>query len=357
MLSKPSTLSPKQTARDSNIELLRIFAILGVIILHYNNETIGGGLRYAAGGSFNRMALYAIESLCICAVNVFILITGYFSCTSTRADLKKAAALLIQVSLFRTATYLFSLMQGVSFSISELFVSLLPVNWFVMLYVGMYLLSPYINLLLSRLSAKGLRALLILSFVLFSLWPTLVYGLEEHHGFFLTGLNTIALAGGDRGYTLIQFLLIYLIGAYIRLSNLKIKLCYSIPLLLASFLLLTLESSQSTATAWAYCNPLVITEAVALFAIFRKLRFKSSVINTLAKSAFTCYLAHIFFLKHYRIEYAVNASPLYMLCHIVFAAISVYLFCFITYVVYSLIAKPVSMLFRRFTVDIRADAS
>ena len=29
--------------RQSNIELLRILSMLGVIILHYNNKTIGGG--------------------------------------------------------------------------------------------------------------------------------------------------------------------------------------------------------------------------------------------------------------------------------------------------------------------------
>lgn len=29
--------------RDSNIELLRILAITGVIVLHYNNPAIGGG--------------------------------------------------------------------------------------------------------------------------------------------------------------------------------------------------------------------------------------------------------------------------------------------------------------------------
>lgn len=30
--------------RDSNIELLRILAIIGVIVLHYNNPAIGGGV-------------------------------------------------------------------------------------------------------------------------------------------------------------------------------------------------------------------------------------------------------------------------------------------------------------------------
>lgn len=32
----------KRRERESNIELLRILAMLGVIILHYNNRDIGG---------------------------------------------------------------------------------------------------------------------------------------------------------------------------------------------------------------------------------------------------------------------------------------------------------------------------
>ena len=35
----------KRRGRESNIELLRILAMLGVIILHYNNPSIGGGYR------------------------------------------------------------------------------------------------------------------------------------------------------------------------------------------------------------------------------------------------------------------------------------------------------------------------
>lgn len=35
--------------RQSNIELLRIMTMCGVIVLHYNNATIGEGLAYAQG--------------------------------------------------------------------------------------------------------------------------------------------------------------------------------------------------------------------------------------------------------------------------------------------------------------------
>ena len=37
-------LSKTVKARQSNIELLRILAIMGVIVLHYNNPLIGGVL-------------------------------------------------------------------------------------------------------------------------------------------------------------------------------------------------------------------------------------------------------------------------------------------------------------------------
>ena len=60
--------------RQSNIELLRIFLMLGVIILHYN----GVGALYSAHG-INYLIVIGLESLCICAVDLFMLISGYFS--------------------------------------------------------------------------------------------------------------------------------------------------------------------------------------------------------------------------------------------------------------------------------------
>lgn len=33
----------EKAERQSNIELLRILTMCGVVILHYNNKTIGGG--------------------------------------------------------------------------------------------------------------------------------------------------------------------------------------------------------------------------------------------------------------------------------------------------------------------------
>ena len=76
-----------KTARQSNIELLRILAIMGVIILHYNNPVIGGGIKFVEKNSMNYYVLYLLESLFACGVNLFMLISGYFMFESSKCSL------------------------------------------------------------------------------------------------------------------------------------------------------------------------------------------------------------------------------------------------------------------------------
>lgn len=79
--------------RESNIELLRILAMLGVIILHYNNPSIGGGVSFVKHGSLNYWFLNIVESIFVCAVNLFMIISAfmiiseYFMASSNKRDL------------------------------------------------------------------------------------------------------------------------------------------------------------------------------------------------------------------------------------------------------------------------------
>ena len=70
----------EKNKRYSNIELLRLLIMLGIIVLHYYNKSIGGRLKYVSYNSINYFILILIESLCICAVDLFMLISGYFYC-------------------------------------------------------------------------------------------------------------------------------------------------------------------------------------------------------------------------------------------------------------------------------------
>ncbi|MBQ8084725.1 MAG: hypothetical protein IJ232_01300, partial [Lachnospiraceae bacterium] len=203
--------------RQSNIELLRIVAIIGVIVLHYNNPSIGGGIAYAQEGSINYYILYFLESLFACGVDLFIIISGYFMCTSYKKNMWRLVELIVQVIIFREALYLVRVaFKSELFSIRGIVSAFIPANYFVILYGVVFILSPYINFLLNRLSEKCFHTLMIVSICLFSVYPTLIDILGEIRGEPFRGLSSIGMYGSQWGYSAINFLLMYLVGAYLR---------------------------------------------------------------------------------------------------------------------------------------------
>ena len=144
--------------RNSSIELLRIIIMHGVIILHYNNGEIGGALLHANPGSINWFYLFFSENLFICAVDLFIMISAYYLTDSQNRKTIKVVELIIQVIVFREAFYVMStLLNKEPLSLKEFLINLLPVNYFVILYGVLYIISPYINILLDHLSRDALK--------------------------------------------------------------------------------------------------------------------------------------------------------------------------------------------------------
>lgn len=124
----------KALDRNTNIDLLKTIASLMVIILHYNNKNIGGGFQYATG--MNLYLLMLFECFCIGAVNIFILISGYFLIESNKRNLGKPLRLLLQVSLFSLLIYFLRVFTGsYTFSITECIGRIIPVNYYVILYI------------------------------------------------------------------------------------------------------------------------------------------------------------------------------------------------------------------------------
>lgn len=98
--------------RLSSIELLRIISMLMVVLLHSNYFTIGivekTDILSEPLPSFCRMFL---EQVCIVAVNVFVLISGWFGISPTA---KGACSLLYQVFFFGIITLVPAIVLGAS---------------------------------------------------------------------------------------------------------------------------------------------------------------------------------------------------------------------------------------------------
>lgn len=349
--------------RDSNIELLRILAILGVIVLHYNNANMGGGLKYVPVGSLKYYLLYLLETIFICGVNVFVLISGYFMSASQKRSIVKPLQLLIQVIVFNVLISAIGWITHHTFSIKNLISALIPVNYFVILYIALYFVSPYINVALTTVSQKSLKYMVVICFCIFSIWPTIVDTVQHIAQTEYKGLSTIGMYGSQWGYSIVNFMLMYMIGGYIRVKELKnenkqtgfsvLKLLVVLFFVVA---LILIWSLWNTSTAWEYCNPLVILESVIIFLLFKKINFKSRIINSLSKATFTTFLAHTFFFRWLHIAEFVNKNALVMLAHIFVSCIAIYIVCYFIWLLYDVITKPIyRFLFKNvksYTVDL-----
>lgn len=90
-----------------------------------------------------------------------------------------------------------------------------------------------------------------------------------------------------------NFILMYLLGAYIRKTDFSLSSKICLPLILLNTLLIYIWTIFDNTVGEEYCNPLVILNAVLIFLLFKNIRIKSKVINRIAAACFTVYIFHI----------------------------------------------------------------
>lgn len=329
--------------RNSSIELLRIFAIIGVIILHYNNSAIGGGFKYVTEGSINQYYLFFSENVFICAVDLFIMISAFYLSGTKKRRFIKIVELNVQVIAFRLAVYVASgIISGNGLSIKSIVGCLLPINYFVILYSVLYILSPYINTLIEKLSRNDFKKLIITLVLIFSVWTFLVDFLENLAGHTFNGLSTVGMYGSQYGYSIVNFILVYFVGAYIKRNEIEIRKVKAIILMVAlisvMYVLSIMEHKVglSGITTWNYNNPLIILLSAVVLLLFMNWNFNSKVINELARGTFTCFLFHGNLITKVHIVDFVNRPLWELVIHQLCVAVGLYLLSYIVYKVYTI---------------------
>jgi surface polysaccharide O-acyltransferase-like enzyme len=157
--------------RQSNIELLRIIAMLMIIAHHfaYNNVYVTAYLF----DTFNGFWLQMMRIGGKIGVSIFVIISGYFLVNSSGFKISKLLKLWLQVLTFSVVSYVISsLVQG-SFDLSfkTIISTLMPLTydrwWFASAYIVLFLLSPFLNKMLHALSRNAYLAMLL---VMLFLW-------------------------------------------------------------------------------------------------------------------------------------------------------------------------------------------
>lgn len=276
--------------RLSNIELLRIISMLMILALHVNFFLLGSPSKAEINLSpIGATVRTFLEFVCIVAVNVFVLISGWFGINVKKKGL---LSFLYQILFFYLGVYIIFVIIGEKpfnlNGIEEAFF-LKKTGWFIKSYLCLYFLSPVLNMFVEKATERQLKLVLITFFAFQSLYGWLYPDATKY------------FAGG---YSAISFIGLYLLARYIRLYgkdfkifNLKPQhdlLIFFVICLLETifFVIFRINNLAFVSILWIYSSPFVIISALYLLLYFSKIEITSTAINKIAKSSFSAYLFH-----------------------------------------------------------------
>ncbi|MBQ7774910.1 MAG: acyltransferase family protein [Lachnospiraceae bacterium] len=290
--------------RVVSIELLRILAMMMVVMLHYLGK---GQLLPALTGemSLNGYVAWGLESLSIVAVNVYMLISGYFLVNSQFKP-GRLVELLCQTLFYSILVSVVLMAAGIisvdSLTVNRILEMIFPVQmehyWFISAYVIMYLFSPILSVAVKHMEQKQLRNT-ILGLLLF-------FGLSK-------SILPVELAMDNFGYDGLWFMCVFLVAAYIRLYGIpffakgkgRAFACYLvgcagiyvITFVVRAFYLKTGSLDHFVQTAYDYNHVVNLFAAVSLFYVFLNMELSTEgklakVVYAVAPYSLGVYLLH-----------------------------------------------------------------
>lgn len=275
--------------RQVSIELLRVLAMLMVLTLHANFI----GIEKPNVNTImtdDGVARAIIQSLCICAVNTFVMISGWFG---IHPSVRGFANFMWQVCYFVGLSYLaFFIFNGNPISYKNI-LSCIGLydggGWFVSAYIGLYILSPILNSFIKTARSKSIMLFLVAFFIFEFLWG-----------------NTLSVGFIIGGYSTFSFIGIYILAGLLRKVNYRIKPKFAVLLYLLTCILngvlyiisVRLGYEAVASILLNYINPLVIASAAFLLLAFvnmsdPKRLWLRSLILWLGASCFAAYLLHV----------------------------------------------------------------
>lgn len=331
--------------RQSNFELLRIILIIFVIMLHYNSAVAFSFINEAT--FTNKAFLYGIESFSLCAVNAFVCLSGFFLYNKTKINTRKIIHLFLILFAFRIFFYIPNSIVHHNFQIQKIILCFFPDNYYANLYSVVFLLCPFLNLVTNKLTKKTHKTFLIILISLFSILPTFTDYIYPtlYNNNQPTSISAISKFGNGRGFTLINFILLYYIGSYIaRMKYRSIK--KSLFIYLFSSLSIFILMFINRPAVISYCNIFVILQAASLIILFSNINLQSKAVNFIAKSVWGIYVIHISFIEIYckYFQFNINDRLSSLSIHFSTCIISVFICSLLWDKLCTIILKPIEQL-------------
>lgn len=278
--------------RDSNFELFRIVLMLMIVAHHYVVNSGLTSLFDFKNITGNMIFLQFFGFLGKTGINCFVLITGYFMAKSD-FKLEKLAKLYLEMKFYTFTIFIIFLATGYSkFSIISLIKTIFSVIYnvgygFTGTFLFLYMLVPFLNILIKNMNKKLHFTLLAILVFMFTIISTFF----EH----------------DTWNYLGWLITVYMIGAYIRMYPNKLfekKRLYiissivSVICMWSSILVIDFVGSRFGFTDYYYMMNdsnkfLALICAISIFMYFKNVKIKKNMfINLVASSTYGVLLIH-----------------------------------------------------------------
>lgn len=274
--------------RNVGADVIRLLAMLMVCVLHVNFFS----------DCISCFPNYLYETVCIQAVNLFALLTGYF-CIEAGWKIRRYTRIWFQVAFYAMGGTLLAcglksigLFEAYSLPCRSV---LLPVPfaggyWYFTAYTAVFLLIPFLNRLIKNLSQREIGILCLIVVLCFPLMNT------------FRGYGEIY----QMGYNVAWLTALYVAGAYLRLYPLKWGRAATCLVLLCSLTLQSVLYVAEAPSVLLYAYPLVVLSSVCMFHLCVGLSIKSpkivGAVTYLAPLAFGVYLAQCHPFSRYALQ-------------------------------------------------------
>lgn len=288
--------------RMANLEGLRCIAMLMVVVLHFLGK--GGLLSDFSDGRLTAVGAvgWLMEGFCIVAVNLYMLLTGYFLCESNFKP-RRLIQIMLQLWTYSIGVGLlaaaFGLTGDTPVDTYYLLTLLFPVSmkhyWFLTAYVYLLILTPFL--------CKGVRAMTKVQHISAILILLCFFSLGK-------SILPVRFEMDSDGYDCLWYLTMFLIAAYVRRFGLPLLekrrrgiLLYMVCCLVVSVLSVGIRLVTAATGRFSlsqnmfihYNNLLTVLAAVGLFSVFLKCKGERRVWQLLSKISPYClgvYLLH-----------------------------------------------------------------
>lgn len=288
--------------RMANQELLRCVAMMMVIVLHYLGK--GGLLKELTEPGFCSLdfTAWGLESLCIVAVNVYMLISGYFLCESS-FKFSRLINLYLQIWVYSFAVGMIGAFTGImektEMDIHFFLTLIFPVNmehyWFLTAYLFLYVLLPLLTFAVKRMTKQQMQVAVALLVFAFSISKSVL---------------PLRMEMDTKGYHCLWYLTVFLVAAYIRRFGISLQkkkwtslfvylvsvaLIFGCTMGLRAFYLKTGSFDRMLGMCMEYNHILVLIASVGLFCFFGNLKVGGGferVICRIAPYTLGVYLLH-----------------------------------------------------------------